>query len=299
LGAESGLAVIRRVVTIVGLVLVAALAVLGRHLLHGTHAQPRLRGTLAFSAPGFANVLTVRAGSVRVRRVTVGRGPEFDPSFSPDGRRIAYRDSRRGINRDDDIWVADADGRHAHPLTRNSANDWSPAWSRDGRTIAFASTRSGPLRLWLMDADGSRPRRLSESPGEYPSWSPDGARLAFSMLGAGAVQIAVIGRDGRGERPITPITTNSELPAWSPNGSRIAFCRGFEGSRSIWSMRPDGTGARRLTRSDSDDVGPVWSPDGRLIAFARRGHLMVVQPDGTGLRDLGVEGALPDWTRAG
>lgn len=276
--------------------LVVALALAAWTLLLDSDGPPRLRGTLAFSAPGFANIVTVRAGGARIRHVTARRGPEFDPSFSPDGRRIVYRDSRRGINRDDEIWLADADGRHARALTRNPANDWSPAWSPDGRTIAFASSRSGPLRLWLMDADGSRPRRLGEFAGEYPTWSPDGSRLAFSSVGAGAVQIAVIGRDGRGERAITPITTNSELPAWSPDGSRIAFCRGFEGSRSIWTMRPDGTGARRVTRSGADDVAPAWSPDGRWIVFARRLRLMVVQPDGTHLRDLGIAGALPDWT---
>ena len=158
-----------RALSIGGIVLIA-LAVAARALLFDKDDPPRLRGTLAFSAPGFADILTVRAGSVRIRHVTARRGPEFDPSFSPDGRRIAYRDSRRGINRDDDIWVADADGRNAHPLTRDSANDWSPAWSPDGRTIAFASTRSGPLRLWLMNADGSRPRRLSQTAGEYPTW---------------------------------------------------------------------------------------------------------------------------------
>jgi TolB protein len=261
-------------------------------------APPVLRGTLAFSSSDLEDVLTSPVGDPDPRRVTARRGREFDPSFSPDGRRIAYRDSRRGINRDDEIWVVDADGRGARNLTRDHANDWSPAWSPDGRTIAFASTRSGALRLWLMNADGSRPRQLGQSQGEYPTWSPDGARLAFSMLGAGASQVGVIGRDGRGEHAITPITENSELPAWSRDGKRIAFSRGFEGARSIWTMRPDGSDARRVIHAGSDDVGPVWSPDGGLIAFARRGRLMIVRPDGRGLRDLGIDGSLPDWTDA-
>jgi len=104
-------------------------------------------GTLAFSSPEERDVLLAAADGSRLRRLTSTAGPQFDPSFSPDGRRIAYRDSRHGINRDDEIWAINADGSHAANLTRNSANDWSPAWSPDGRSIAFASTRSGALNL--------------------------------------------------------------------------------------------------------------------------------------------------------
>ena len=72
----------------------------------------------------------------------------------------------------------------------------------------------------------------------------------------------------------------------------------FSAASLAWSMRPDGSDARRVTSAGSDDVGPAWSPDGDLIAFARRGRLMVVRPDGRGLRDLGIDGSLPDWTVA-
>ena len=126
-------------------------------------------GTIAYSAPDLHDVLVARADGSGARRLTSARGPQFDPSFSPDGKLIAYRDSRHGINQDDEIWVMERDGGHARNLTRDRANDWSPAWSPDGGTIAFASTRSGSLELWTMASDGSNPRHLSSSPAEYPS----------------------------------------------------------------------------------------------------------------------------------
>ena len=255
-------------------------------------------GTLAFSSPEERDVVVAAADGSGLRRLTSTAGPQFDPSFSPDGRRIAYRDSRHGINRDDEIWVMNANGSHATNLTRNSANDWSPAWSPDGRSIAFASTRSGALNLWTMATDGSRAERLTSSLSEYPSWSPDSSRVAFSMLSAGPVQIGVIDRDGAGERTLTPITENSELPAWSPDGSQIAFCRGFEGHRAIWIMRADGTDAHRLTNAGSDDVGPTYSPDGHFIAFSRRGKLMIMRSDGSDSRPVGMPGTFPAWTAA-
>jgi TolB protein len=278
--------------------LVGGLAAAGAVVLLARDPAPaRPAGTIAYSAPDLGDVVVARADGSGAHRLTSARGPQFDPSFSPDGRLIAYRDSRHGINRDDEIWVMDREGRHARNLTRDPGNDWSPAWSPDGATIAFASTRSGSLELWTVASNGSDPRRLSRSPGEYPSWSPDGSRIAFSLVTAGAVQIAIVGRSGRGERAVTPITENSELPAWSPDGSLIAFSRGFEGRRTIWTMKPDGTDAQRITEGGGDDVGPSWSPDGRYIVFARRRRLTIVRADGSGARSLGLAGSLPAWTR--
>lgn len=147
-----------------------------------------------------------------------------------------------------------------------------------------------------MATDGSNPRRLTNSPSEYPSWSPDGSRIVFSLVSPGAVQIGVIGRDGRGQRTLTPSTENSELPAWSPDGTQIAFCRGFEGHRAIWIMQSDGTHARGLTSAGSDDVGPTWSPDGHFIAFSRSGKLMIVRSDASDSWPVGLRGMLPTWT---
>jgi TolB protein len=107
-----------------GVVGAGALALLDQH-----PPPPPPAGTIAYSAPDFHDVLVARADGSGVRRLTSAQGPQFDPSFSPDGSLIAYRDSRHGINEDDEIWAMDRDGGHARNLTRDHGNDWSPAWS--------------------------------------------------------------------------------------------------------------------------------------------------------------------------
>jgi Tol biopolymer transport system component len=195
-----------------GLVAAGAFALLEHH-----RPPPPPEGTIAYSGPDFQDVLVARGDGSGARRLTSAPGPQFDPSFSPDGSLIAYRDSRRGINKDDEIWVMDRDGGHARNLTHDHANDWSPAWSPDGTTIAFASTRSGSLELWTMASDGSNPRRLSRSPAEYPSWSPDGSRIAFSLVTAGAViarrqRLMIMRADGSRVRSLG---LSGSLPAWT------------------------------------------------------------------------------------
>src|SRR3954447_26232847 len=165
--------------------LVAALIGVGAVVLSGSRRSPRPAGTIAYSGAGLRDVFVARADGSRVRRLTSAPGPQFDPGFSPDGRLIAYRDSRHGINEDDEMWVMDRDGGHAPNPPRDHGNDWSPAWSPDGRTIAFASTRSGALELWTMAADGRAPLARVEVARRVP--------LVF----AGRVADRLLARDGR------------------------------------------------------------------------------------------------------
>jgi GNAT superfamily N-acetyltransferase len=142
-------------------------------------------------------------------------------------------------------------------------------------TIAF-NTRGGDI--WLMNADGSGRRRLTRSgPGTDfdPDLSPDGRQVVFRTSrghhapdpnGIGLEGIFVVDAHTRRERQIQP-RTGGLFPAWSPTGSKIAFS-GVQGRGetldTIHLMNPDGSGVV--------DLGPpgecaTWSPDGSKLAF--------------------------------
>lgn len=234
--------------------------------------------------------------------MTHRRGPEFDPSWSPDGKQIAYRDSRRGINNNDEIYVMDADGRRARNVTHSPGNEWSPSWSPDGQLIAYYDGQ-----LYAMRPDGSGKHMITRVEGEYPSWSRDGQRVAFMSAEPDArgndpnYDVFVVGRDGKGLRQLTDWPGEDGWPTWSPDGKWIAFSstHGSEPGRfRLYVMRSDGSQKRLLATGAAGDF-PVWSPDGKAIMFSGGDgeHLRVVRPDGTGLRRLRATGWLPDWHR--
>lgn len=138
-----------------------------------------LTGRIVFD--DFEDVYTMNADGSGLRRIAGRPGAEFDGAWSPDGRMVVYRDSRRGINEDDEIYVVAADGSGARNLSNDPANDWGPDWSADGEWIAFNSDRGGgALRGFLVRPDGTGLRRIdTDGWFEYPSFSPDGRRIAF------------------------------------------------------------------------------------------------------------------------
>jgi len=262
------------------------------------------------------DVFTANADGSGVVRVTRRDGPEFDPAWSPDGRWIVYRDSRRGINQDDEIFVVRADGTGARNLTKDPGNDWGPDWSPDGRTIVFNSDRDGmPMGGFLMRPDGSHQRRIATDAWvEYPAWSPDGTRIAF-MGGTSSSEydIWVVNADGSNLTQLTDSPGPDGWPAWSPDGTQIAFssvrddcsysdapdCRStgdIGPHHDVWIVNADGTGLTRVTHEFGQFM--TWSPDGEYLLVSGY-DLYVIRPDGTGRASLDIEGLrgglFPDW----
>jgi TolB protein len=142
------------------------------------------------------------------------------PAWSPDGKRIAFM-GQGGTGGGSgspgyEIFVMNADGSGLERLTTAPGEDGWPAWSRDGSAIAFSSTRDdhellgsdGPLfDVYVMKADGSDQRKVTEEFGQFLTWSPDGA---FVLVSPGGY---VIRPDGSGR---------STLPASGP-GDGLAF----------------------------------------------------------------------------
>lgn len=276
-------------------------------------AASALQGRLVYSTES-GNIWVSDLRGHHARRVVRGPRPHEDPSLSPDGRFIAYRDSHRGINVDDDIRVIALRGGRSRRLTRSAVNDWGPAWSPDGHLIAYNSG----LQLHVMRPDGSRDRIVTARvEAEYPSWAPDGRRLAFMSARPNAhgnnpnYDIYVVSLDGSGLRRLTGWPGEEGWPAWSPDGRWIAFTTTHDDVgqseiggpyTDIWLMHPDGTGKRRLVRGMLGTL-PAWSPDGRTIVFTgspldrERRRLWVIRPDGSGLRELPIAGYLADWGR--
>ena len=246
-------------------------------------------------------------------------GPEFDGAWSPDGAWVVYRDSTRGINEDDEIFVARADGSERRNITNDPANDWGPDWSPDGRTIVFNSDRGGGrLRGYLVDPDGSSLRALEiDAWLEYASFSPDGTQIVFEGHDGADYEVYVADIATGRTRQLTDSPGDDGWPVWSPDGTTIAFTserddcllRSSEEEcwrtgepdhqhRDLWVMNVDGSNVRRVSAEIAQFV--AWSPDGRFLLASGRA-LYVVRPDGTGRLELRADGighalgGIPDW----
>ena len=146
--------------------------------------------------------------------------------------------------------------------------------------IAFVSDRDGNSEIYVMDADGGNPQRLTNNDFDdwYPSWSPDEKRIAFVSDRDGNRQIYVMDADGGNPQRLTENPNNDWSPSWSPDGKRIAFSSDREGrfNHEIYLIDADGGNLQRLTNNANgdDDILPSWSPDGKRIVFSarREGH---------------------------
>lgn len=250
-------------------------------------------GTRLLFSNGDIYSLAVDSAGSMTQLTRPGEGVNTEPSWSPDGRTIAFISDRAGTP---DVYLLRSNDPRPLRLTDNRAWTQYLSWSPDGRLLLYTSTRDGNIAIFTLDVEcilqrgpgaGCTTRLTSPSiENREPVWSPDGQRIAFTSLQDGNLEIYVMNADGSNPTRLTHSPRVDWLPKWSPNGEYIAFLSSpnlEDGARNdIYIVRPDGTGLRQLT-DDGLAHQMAWSPDGRRIAFVthRDSNLALCSPCNT------------------
>jgi TolB protein len=250
----------------------------------------------------------------QVLKLLAEAAPAVERTPSGDAPLVAY--GARDADGRQQIFAVKPDGTGLRRLTEEGKQNFFPAWSPNGRKLAFTSDRSSSLQIWVMNADGSRPRQLTtEGENMVPTWSPDGKRIAFGSKRTGHFEIWAMDYNGKNQKQLTStdVTVGNNAAAWSPDGHRIAFSSTRSGHYAIWVMDPDGDNLTQLTTPHGDRYpdsnAPAWSPDGTKIAFwsgleHKYGNIWVMDADGTNRKQLtdqpmGINCDEPEWSADG
>ena len=155
-------------------------------------------------------------GSSR-RRLTNNPAMDFAPTWSPNGRQIAFVSNRLG--RGGQIYYCDIDGSNVQRILKEGGDADSPSWSPDGRYIAFhwrpRQSTNYDIFIATVGTDDIRQRTSNAGSNECPSWAPDGEHLAFESNRAGSKQIYIMKAFNDDDEPkmITRSGINTS-PSW-------------------------------------------------------------------------------------
>jgi Tol biopolymer transport system component len=179
-------------------------------------------------------------------------------------------------------------------------------------SIVFGSDRSGESQIWVMNADGSNARMITNflGPKFSPDVSPDGTHIVFTAV-ADSVTLSVftINSDGTGLKRLITTPGSYASPVWSRTGDQIAyvvFSSDDSDVQDIFVMNSDGSGQTDLTNNPQRDNHPSWALHRDLILFdsdrdppgRAPTQIYVTTPGGSDVRLVTI-GEQPSWSPSG
>jgi Tol biopolymer transport system component len=201
--------------------------------------------------------------------VTPSLTGDYDPAWSPDGKKIVFTSLRNGRSQ---IFVYDLTNSLLTILSNSIFPDKQPVWQPSGLQIAFV--REAPNgQVWIMDSDGKHPVQFSPSGGInnlWPTWSRDGQYILYNQTSVDVFTPWLIGlryQDRNSGREFhIPANPDREIGPVakvdiSPDGMWIAYESWIQASNhDIYIMSINGANQIRMTTDPGFDFGPVWRP---------------------------------------
>lgn len=262
--------------------------------------------TFVRGTKGANELYLMDADGRNVQQITFSKSLIMSPSWSADGKSIAYSSLQGGNWR---IIMTNISTGQSVDITQWPVLNTTPAFHpKDPTLIAFASSRDGNTEIYTCRTNGKDIRRLTNNRriDHAPAWSPDGSQMAFVSDRTGNPLIYIMNSDGSGEHRLTA-TPNAyeDGPQWSPQGDRIVFVMMSDYGFDIATSSPSGDDVIVLTFAQGSNEDPKWSPDGLRILFtSTRGtgikRLFVMNRDGSNVRPLTIDGESfsPAWAPA-
>ena len=155
--------------------------------------------------------------------------------------------------------MMDVDGSNQTQLISNAGGN--PKWSPDGKKITYQSDVDGNFEIYVMDADGANPTRLTTDSAQdsHPCWSPDGSQIVFQSSRDGSTSQYVMDADGLNQKKLTA-AQDDQYGSWSPEGGKIFFMTRRNGDADIYRMNANGSDETQWTSTSDADTWPQMMP---------------------------------------